>query len=178
MPVSPLSDPTWGPFFGPLLGLGLFAATLSDLRRRRVPNWLNGSVAATGLAYQATRAGFNGLLYAGLGMATGFALVLIPFALRLHRGGDAKLVIALGAWLLPLTTVWAYIWGVALGGLVAVGVLIVAKRDERRAIARNLRLAAATATLPQVEAGRPGRLQVPMALAFSAGAVVATLWEL
>ncbi len=161
------------PVFGPIFGLGLVAAGLSDLFRRKVANGLNGAIAATGLGWQVWQAGLSGLGDGALGMLTGFGLVIVPFAVRLYKGGDAKLVIALGAWLGPALTAWAFVWGVALGGLVALGVLAAADRESRTRIVRNLRTAAATVSLPAVEAGRPARLHVPMALAFGAGAIVA-----
>ena len=171
--MTVLSDPVFSLF----LGVGLLAASASDLRYRKVPNALNMGIALVGVCYQATRHGWGGMLDALLGTATGFACVLVPFAMRLHRGGDAKLVMALGAWLAPRLTLWAYIWGVALGGVVAMGVFLALGRAARRRIAENLKLAAGTATLPAVEADRPAHQQVPMAFAVSAGALVALMLE-
>jgi prepilin peptidase CpaA len=170
--LSVLADPV----FGPLLGLGLASAAASDLLRRKVPNALNAALALAGFGWQWRSAGLPGLADGALGLLVGFALVIGPFALRLYRGGDAKLVIALGAWLGPARTAWTFLWGVAFGGLVAIGVLIVSRREHRARIVDNLRLAAGTATLPAVEPDRPARLHVPMALAFGAGAVAALLW--
>lgn len=171
--MTVLSDPVFSLFFG----LGLLAASASDLRYRKVPNALNASIAVVGMCYQVTRYGWIGTADALLGIATGFACVLVPFAMRLHRGGDAKLVMALGAWLAPRLILWAYIWGVALGGIVAIGVFLTVGREARRRIAKNLKLSAGTATLPVVEEDRPAHQQVPMALAFSAGALVALMLE-
>lgn len=170
--------------FGPLFGLGLIGAAGWDLARRRVPNALNAAIAAAGLAWQmigAPAAGavggpLEGLLDGALGMLTGLGVVIVPFALRLYRGGDAKLVIALGAWLGPGRTAWAFLWGAAFGAAVALGVLAVAGRDLRRRVARNLKLAAGTVSLPAVEPDRGGRHHVPMALAFAGGALAALLW--
>ncbi len=150
---------------------------MSDLRTRRVPNALNGALAAVGLTAQVFAEGWHGLLTGVLGMAVAFGLVLVPFAMRLYRGGDAKLVIALGAWLGPLAAAYMFLWGVALGGLVAAGMVLAGGPALRRRVGRTLKDAALTATLPQVEPDRPARLHAPMALAFSAGAVVARLWE-
>ena len=150
---------------------------MSDLRWRKVPNGLNAAIVVCGLVVQLYLGGWSGLVDAGLGVATGFALVLLPFALRLYRGGDAKLVIAFGAWLGPAATAWAFLWGVALGGVVAAGVLLTAGRAERARIRRNLEAAAATVSIPRVEADRPARLHVPMAVAFAVGAVVALAWS-
>ncbi len=106
-------------------------------------------------------------------MATALALVIVPFALRLYRGGDAKLLIALGAWLGASTVAWAFLFGVALGAVVAVFVLLGASRAERARIGANLTNAARTASIPEVEPERDARLHVPMAVAFAAGALLA-----
>ncbi len=168
---------SYGPVYGALLWVGLIAASWSDLRLRKVPNGLNAAIALCGLAYQLHHFGGAGLLTGLGGMGVGFALIIVPFALRLYRGGDAKLVIALGAWLGAGTTAWMFLWGVALGGLVAVGVLLFAGDAARSQIRQNLERAARTVSLPTVEADRPARLHVPMALAFSVGAVVALSWR-
>lgn len=162
--------------FGPLLLVGLIAAAGWDVGRRRVPNRLNLIIWLAGLAFRAIRGpGWSGLIDGGLGTALAFGLVIVPFALRLHRGGDAKLIMALGMWLGPLGVFWAYLWGVAVGGLVALGLLVIAGPALRRRVARHLGLAVSTISLPHVDPDRDARLHVPMALAFSIGAVLAVL---
>ncbi len=142
-----------------------------------MPNPLNGVIAAAGLGWQLTSHGWAGLGAGVAGLGVAFALVIVPFAMRLYRGGDAKLVMALGVWLGPTRAAWMFLWGVALGGLVAAALVLTAGSSLRQRVRRNLTTAARTVTLPQVEGDRPARLHVPMALAFSAGAVVALLWE-
>ena len=164
-----LDDPAFLPFFAG----GLIAASWSDIRHRKVPNALNLTIGVVGALFQIVRFGVDGLVGAALGFLAAFALVIIPFAIRLHRGGDAKLVLALGIWLGPRLAFWAYVWGIAVGGLVAIGVMIAAGPDTRRRIVRNLKMAAATVTMPVVDDDRPARFHVPMALAFSVGTIVA-----
>lgn len=142
-----------------------------------MPNPLNAAIGAAGLAVNAALGGLSGLAHGGLGAAAGFGLVLIPFALRLYRGGDAKLVIAIGAWLGPALTAWAFLWGVALGAVGGLAIWLGANRETRGQVRRNLALAARTASVPELEA-RPAQLHVPMAVAFSAGALVALVWRL
>lgn len=153
----------------------MLAAAISDLRVRRVPNALNGAIAAVGLAAQGLHAGWDGLLDGGLGIAVGFALILVPFALRLYRGGDAKLVMALGAWLGPVTIAWAFGLGVVIGGVLG-GVMLIGDRETRARVSASIKTAAATRTMPQVEPDRAARRHVPMAVAFGLGAVGAILW--
>lgn len=147
------------------------------MRARRVPNALNASIAVGGLAANATLAGWAGLAHAGSGLALGFGLILVPFALRLYRGGDAKLVIALGAWVGPGDIAWGFGFGVVLGGVIG-AVMLVGDPDTRRRVTQTVKAAAITATAPQVEADRGTRRHVPMAVAFVAGVVLARIWRL
>ena len=160
-----------------VLYAGLGAAALSDLRWRRVPNALNGTIVATGLVARVHLEGLGGALDAALGLAGAFALMLGPFALGLYRGGDAKLLCSVGVWLGPSLVAWAFAWGVALGGLVAMMMLLTAGREQRARVRGNLERAARSMTLPEIEPGRPARLHVPMAIAFSAGTIVALAWR-
>lgn len=157
--------------------MALLAASASDVLHRRVPNTLNGTICAVGLVWQLSAVGYPGLLEGALGVLAAFVLVIGPFAMGLYRGGDAKLVMALGAFLGPRLTIWMFVWGVAFGGVLAVVVFATAGRAVRQSIVENLMISARTATRPEVEAGRPARLHVPMAVAFAAGAVVALGWR-
>ena len=157
-----------------LLGVGLIAAGLWDIRARRVPNALNLALALAGLGVHAWHASWDGLLHGGLGIAIGFALILVPFALRIYRGGDAKLVIALGAWLGPVTVAWAFGFGVVIGGLLG-GLMLLRSRETRERVSASVKTAVVTQTMPQVESDRTARQHVPMAVAFGLGAVLAVV---
>ena len=141
-----------------------------------MPNRLNAAILFSGLAAQLHLSGWEGLGDGLLGVLVGFALMLGPFALHLYRGGDAKLVMALGAWLGPSACTWMFLWGVSLGGLLGLILMISSGSELRRRIGQNLKLAALPLQLPRVEAGRATSAHVPMALAFSSGAVLAATW--
>jgi len=86
----------------PMFGMLALAAGL-DWRARRIPNWLTLGLAAAGLANSlclATRVAAPGA--AILGMRVGLALTCPMFWLGAIRGGDVKLIAAVGAWLGPL----------------------------------------------------------------------------
>ncbi len=90
----------------PLLAL-LGIAAWTDLRWRIIPNWLNLAILFAGLTRAITDPWMDiGLGRALLGALLGFGLMFIPFALNALRGGDIKLMTALGAWLGP--------WGIFL----------------------------------------------------------------
>lgn len=137
------------------------AAGVWDLRARRVPNGLNFGFALAGLAAQAALHGWDGVWFSAGGWLVGLFVVFLPFLLNLYRGGDAKLVMAVGAWLGPAGGITAFLYGVVAGGLVG---LVTALR-HRQALAS-----------PAAE--RPEAAHAPMAIAFGLGAVAAVQWPL
>ena len=98
-----------------------FAACVTDVRTRRIPNALTFGAAALGLAFHGVVGGFAGLWTAGLGWVVGVALFLPFFMLRGMGGGDVKLLAALGAWLGPGGVFWLAIYATLAGGVMAVG---------------------------------------------------------
>ena len=75
-------------------------ACVVDYRERRVPNWLNGTLAAFGMLAQASYFGWGtGFATALTGMLVGFALLIVPWTMYGMGAGDVKLMAAIGAWL-------------------------------------------------------------------------------
>jgi len=112
-----------------LVGL---AAMIDDLARRQIANWIPLSALAAGFGWQIGQSGLNGLLYAGIGTAAGFAVFLIFYLLGGMGGGDVKLMAGFGALLGFHQLISAALWTAGVGGLIAVGVLSV--RAVRRAL--------------------------------------------
>lgn len=155
-------------------------ASVSDLRQRRVTNRLNAGIFSTGCLARLVEQGGPGLLLGLLGAGLAALLVFVPFALKVHRGGDAKLVCALGVWLGPIGALWMFVVGVVLGGLLAGWNLVRSTPEERSQVAANLGRAARLDDIGAVDAdieARSNRRHVPMAVAFSLGAVVAFVLE-
>jgi prepilin peptidase CpaA len=157
-----------------MAGTGLIAlcaaAAISDLLRRRVPNALNLSILLSGLAFQLTTGGAAGLGMGLFGSAIGLCLLIAPFAMGWLGGGDVKLASALGAWLGPALIAPAILWGLALGGVLA---LAIAARDSQLGqTLTTLRISLVT-FMPPPAPSRAGRLAVPLALPLAAvGAVL------
>ncbi len=84
----------------PLFAL-LLCAAVTDLRARRIPNWLTFSMVLAGLAQSLLPLRTVGFTTSLLGFLTGFGLTFILFALGAVGGGDVKLLAGVGAWLGP-----------------------------------------------------------------------------
>jgi prepilin peptidase CpaA len=115
------------------LAAGLLAATVIDLRTRRIPNALTATMAGTGLGLAAT--GFSGVspLAAALGFVFGFLLMLPGHALGATGAGDVKLMAAVGAIVGPALVLKAFLFTAVAGGVLAVAVAL-----RRRRLAATL----------------------------------------
>lgn len=110
------------PQFGLCLAIGL-AATIEDLRRRQIPNWIPLTALAGGLAWHLWTGGWWGGLASLGGAAGGFAVFLLFYILGGMGGGDVKLMAGFGAILGWSGVLWAALWTAAAGGVMALGVL-------------------------------------------------------
>jgi prepilin peptidase CpaA len=98
------------------------AATITDLRNRRVPNVLTFGAAAVGLLVHATFEGAAGAGWSAAGWLAGLALFLPLFVLGGMGAGDVKLLAALGAWLGPGEVLWVALYAAIAGGVMALAV--------------------------------------------------------
>jgi prepilin peptidase CpaA len=87
--------------FAPLLALVAVAA-VTDLRARRIPNWLTLTVAVAGLAQSVTPWAVTGPLRSVSGLALGFAVTFLLYSVGGRGAGDVKLTAGIGAWLGPV----------------------------------------------------------------------------
>lgn len=88
--------------------LGILAGTATDIHHREVPDWLNYSMIATGLAFglmhAVLQAAWDPLLRSLLGLIVGFAFGALMYYTGQWGGGDAKMLMGLGALIgLPLS---------------------------------------------------------------------------
>jgi prepilin peptidase CpaA len=90
-------------------------ACVTDIRTRRIPNWLTFGAAAAAVVFHAVMAPSAGLMLALSGWFVGALMMFAPFALRGLGGGDVKLVAALGAWLGPANVFWLALYAGAAG---------------------------------------------------------------
>jgi prepilin peptidase CpaA len=91
----------------------------TDLRSRRIPNWLSGLLLVSGIVLSMTRLGLVSPAQALAGAAVGLAVPLVLHILGGVGAGDVKLLCGIGAWVGP-RGVMLVIAGAALAGLVLV----------------------------------------------------------
>jgi prepilin peptidase CpaA len=167
-----------------LIGAELLAviAGWTDLRSRRIPNWLTVSGAAIGIAANVAFGGWNGLKTSLLGVGLGL-LLLLPFVLLRSLGaGDWKLAGALGAFTGPGTLIDVLLGSVFVAGVMALALVIYKGRtiQTMRNIGHIL-ISLVTFRLPgsRVSLDNPDSLKVPygVALAFTV-VLYGILWKM
>ena len=104
-----------------VLTLGLAAAVVIDVRTRRIPNWLTGSIAGAGFGL-AFGGGVVTPTQAALGLLTGLLLMMPGHLIGATGAGDVKLLAAVGSMLGPDLTFRAFLYSAVAGGVFAVAV--------------------------------------------------------
>lgn len=151
--------------------LSLLAA-YTDLRWRRIPNWITVPGFLLGLTLNVAHSGWHGMRTSLLGAALGL-LLLFPFVvLRSLGAGDWKLAGAVGSFLGPGALIDVLLASVFVAGLMAIALVIY--KGRLRETMRNLKhLVGSLATFhmpgPELSLDNPHSLKVPygVALAFT-----------
>lgn len=142
-----------------VLGVLCLAAAWTDLRYRRLPNWLCALTLAAGLGIVLAQGGAQALpghlLHAGLALVVGIAL----FAVRIIGGGDAKFYTAIAAWF-ALGQAMRLLLSVSLSGLALFLAWFVFRRLTRQPISRP---------------GEADTGKFPYGIAIAAGAMITAL---
>src|SRR5579864_4637697 len=153
----------------------------TDLRWRRIPNWLTVPALLVGVIADTVLSGLSGLKASLLGAALGLAL-LLPFVLLRSLGaGDWKLAGALGAFTGPGLLVDLLLASILVAGVMAV-VLVIYKGRTRQTVRNigHILVSLVTFRLPgtQVSLDNPDSLKIPygVALAFTV-VLYGVLWK-
>jgi prepilin peptidase CpaA len=104
------------------------AAGVTDLRWRRIPNWLTYSAIACGFVLHSIAGGRHGLWLSLKGTALGLGLLLPFVLLRSLGGGDWKLVGGLGAFFGPLKLIEVLIYTLLINGFMALCIVLWKRR--------------------------------------------------
>lgn len=97
----------------------LAIATVTDLRSRRIPNWLVLPFLAAGIAVSVWQHGWSGLGQSLAGFALGAAAFGVLFFMGGMGMGDVKLMAAIGAWVGARQLLIAMVFTGLAGGLIA-----------------------------------------------------------
>jgi prepilin peptidase CpaA len=142
----------------------------TDLRSRRIPNWLTVSGAAVGVVANTVLGGWAGLKTSLLGLVLGLGLLLPLVLLRSLGAGDWKLAGALGAFTGPTVLIDLLIGSVFVAGLMALALVIY--KGRMRQTLRNIGhilVSLVTFQLPgtRVSLDNPDSLKVPYGVALA-----------
>jgi prepilin peptidase CpaA len=144
-----------------LVGL---AATINDLARREIANWIPVAALVAGTAWQISQHGWRGGLLALGGAAAGFAVFLVFYLLGGMGGGDVKLMAGFGALLGAGRLLEAALWTAGVGGVLAV--LTIGYKTLRRALRGG---ASPVPAGPQTAEERQAADSIPYAPAITLG---------
>lgn len=147
----------------------------TDLRNRRIPNWLTVPGLLVGVAANAAVGGWSGLKASLLGALLGLAL-LLPFVLLRSLGaGDWKFAGALGAFSGPGLLIDLLIGSVFVAGAMAL-VLVIYKRRLLQTVRNigHILVSLVTFRLPgiHVTLDDPNALKIPKGVALSFTVIV------
>jgi prepilin peptidase CpaA len=157
-----------------VLAAGVLAATVIDLRSRRIPNVLTAMMALAGIGVAAAGLGGVSPGAAVTGLAVGLALMLPGHIIGATGAGDVKLMGAIGSILGPAGVVKAMLFTAVAGGVLA---LAVAARRRRlgETLAGTARMVAAPVEARRdIQSASSGR-RFAYAPAIAAGSVIAAL---
>lgn len=161
-----------------LLAAVLVAASVTELRRGKIYNWLTYPAILAGLAFGAVRgaveagSAWDGFVNHALGFALAFGVLFLAYLLGGMGGGDVKLMGAVGAFLGWPAALYATFYSFLVGA--ALGLVLMVWRGQTRSVVRRLGVAVRLLPVPGVrpeEAIPPGSLQVPFGLAACIGSV-------
>jgi prepilin peptidase CpaA len=154
---------------------GLAAATVIDLRSRRIPNDLTAAMAGVGLGLAAT--GTSGVTVAAsfTGFFLGLLLMTPGYLLGATGAGDVKLMGAVGAIVGPAVVVSAFLFTAIAGGVLAI--LVAVKRQRLAAtLTQTGQLVMGPGAAPQKIRAATGGRRFAYGPAIAVGTLIAALF--
>ncbi|WP_420995520.1 A24 family peptidase [Cupriavidus sp. 30B13] len=165
-------DPLTSGYLLALVGL----AAASDMRSHRIPNWLVAAGLMVALVLQITLHGFGQGAQTWLtGALAGFAPYLGLYMLGAVGAGDAKLMASIGAFVGPQGALEIAVASFAVGGLLALAVMLMRKQVRRTLAGIGTRLLWLPLGLRANLAGRDKlttAARLPYAVAIAGGVVL------
>ena len=148
-----------------VLSIGLATAVVTDVRTRRIPNWLTGALAAGGFG-MAFGGGEVTPVQAALGLLTGLLLMMPGHLIGATGAGDVKLMAAVGAVVGPGAALRAFVLTAVVGGVFAVAVAMRRGRLTETVYGTTQLVTAPVASRPAItDTGRANRFAYGPAIA-------------
>ena len=156
-----------------LMMVMLAAAIVTDLRTGKVYNKLTVPCAVAGLALGAITGGWPGLADRALGAGLVLAVVVMLSAAAGLGGGDAKLLIAVGALKGFNFAIWALLLTGVFGGLVAAAVMLRRRAVKQTAVNLIANMLSSAGGVPTDLAAGSAVGKIPYSIAIALGALAA-----
>jgi len=172
--LVPLTADLWA--YG-VLAIALLAASYTDVRTGKIPNWITLPCVAAGLVGHtvvglAGGEGLSGLRLAGGGLAIGFIPLYLAWRAGGIGGGDAKMMAAVGALTGWRFTLAAMFYGFAVAAVMALFVMVT-RRILWRTLGRIWRfLYLAMLRAKPVDPATPDSPKIPFGLALCIGSAL------
>ena len=157
-----------------VMGAGV-AATIVDIRQRRVPNVLTMGLASIGLLLAMAGMGAVGVGGALGGLALGLALLLPAHVFGATGAGDVKLLAAFGALLGPADVFDAFLRAAILGGAMALTVALWRGRLRETLYGTAMLVTTRSRTATAIIEHPAANNRFPYAPAIACGAVLVVL---
>lgn len=117
------------PGIQPVLIALVAAAGWSDLRTRKISNWITVPGAVLGVVLQTINSGWTGAAASLAGLALGIGIFIVLYIAGGMGAGDVKLFGAVGALVGPQALVLVFVFTGLVGGLAAVGALLAHRKS-------------------------------------------------
>lgn len=154
----------------------ILVAAITDLRTRRIPNWLTLPAVPIGLVASFVFGGVPGLVFAAIGLVVALMIYLPLYALKAMGAGDGKLMAAVSVFIGWYMWLHLFMAASVLGGLVAV-LFTMAKGEFRNTLARSVTVLRSLARFEAPSSADP-TLDIRSAKSISLphGSVIALAW--
>jgi prepilin peptidase CpaA len=157
-------------------------AAVTDIRGRRIPNWLTLAGIIAGFLLGIVTGGLPGVGRAAGGMFLGFGAYFVLYCLHAMGAGDVKLMAAVGAIVGPSNWIVVLVATALAGGVLAV-VLMIAKARVRETLWNTAYILNELVHLrppyrrrSHLDVKHPGALNMPHAIAIAAGTLFCLFW--
>ena len=115
---------TLAPFVAAVLALVAMIACVTDIRSRRIPNWLTAIGILAGFSLNIFLYGLPGLKNASLGVGIALLVYFPLFCVKGMGAGDVKLMAAIGALVGPGNWLRIFIFTALIGGAIALALIL------------------------------------------------------